>query len=241
METVDLEQFYSGGYFLVRAGHPGWEQLKGDLLPQKLLSLSKCICPQFDMSWGWTGGNKDNARDFGIPAAQLDEFVQWCQGDYRAELDMWGMFYTLEATRRFIRRFIPQTDELRIIGVGLPRDLADKDWSDPLPDNPNDYYGIEKQIDRHLPLEPGGEPLGFEVVSFSYSNFGHSWLCNYLHQDMHELFAIRPGPYGLIQSEAEARQVYDWIAEDNMQGRRAEPEPYDYWLLISYPLQAQLT
>jgi hypothetical protein len=52
------------------------------------------------------------------------------------------------------------------------------------------------------------------------------------------LFGIRPGSYGLIQREVEARQIYEWIEEeDEMKGRRAEPEPYDYWLLIEHPLE----
>jgi hypothetical protein len=53
---------------------------------------------------------------------------------------------------------------------------------------------------------------------------------------MHELFGIRPNQYGLISTYDEAKKVHDWIAEDNMQGTRAEPYPYDAWLLVSYPL-----
>gem|GEM_PF-1469357 len=39
MEYIDLEQFVSAGYFLIRAGNPGWEQLKTELLPEMLLSV----------------------------------------------------------------------------------------------------------------------------------------------------------------------------------------------------------
>ena len=78
--------------------------------------------------------------------------------------------------------------------------------------------------------------LGFEIASFAYHDFGHSWLCSGINQDMYQLYGIHPNAYGLIDTAEDARKVYDWIAEDEMQGRRAEPEPYAYWLLVSYPL-----
>jgi hypothetical protein len=53
---------------------------------------------------------------------------------------------------------------------------------------------------------------------------------------MHDLYGIRPNPYGLIDTFTDAKKVHDWIAEDNLQGTRAEPEPYAPWLLVSYPL-----
>ena len=67
-------------------------------------------------------------------------------------------------------------------------------------------------------------------------DFGHSWLCSGLERDMHERFGIRANNKGLLDSYADAKQVYDWIADDAMQGARAEPEPYALWLLLAYPL-----
>ena len=96
--------------------------------------------------------------------------------------------------------------------------------------------GIQKQIDQHLPLAEGGTILGFEVVSFAYSHFGHSWICSGLQLEMDDLFGVRPGQFGLIETREAAQQVYEWIAEDHQQGHRGEPEPYHYWLLVSYPL-----
>ena len=94
--------------------------------------------------------------------------------------------------------------------------------------------GIEKQIEQHLPLAEDGTALGFEVVSLSYSDYGCSWYCNHTAEDLGTLFGIRPGQFGLIETREQAQQVNDWIAEDPV--HRGEPEPYDYWLLMSYPL-----
>ena len=54
---IDQREYYSGGYFLIRANKPDWPQLQTELLPDKLLSLSRCICPQhLKFSWGWDAG-----------------------------------------------------------------------------------------------------------------------------------------------------------------------------------------
>ena len=38
MTDIDRSQFYSGGFFLIRAGHPGWKELDADLIPLRLLA-----------------------------------------------------------------------------------------------------------------------------------------------------------------------------------------------------------
>lgn len=231
MDKVDLNNFYSGGYFLIRAGHPGWEQLKTDLLPEMLISLSECICPKLSVHWGWNPGNKQAALNFGIPAEKLDAFVEWCNHTQDIEFD--SMFHTLDAARRFVDQFVPNHDKLLLLGAGLPRHLEVANWREP---SKGESYGIEKRIEAQLPIVQGGDPLGFDVLSFSYGDLAHSWLCSYLHVEMNQQFGIRPNQYGLLDNEQDAQKIYDWIAEDDMKGHRAEPEPYDYWLLLSYPL-----
>jgi hypothetical protein len=231
---INLSDFYSAGYFLIRANRPAWPQLSVELLPNKLISLSGCICPRLDITWGWTPGDPQAALDFGITEARLDEFLHWCKKEFETDVDYPGMFYSLDAARHFIRRFIADTNGLFLIGVGLPQNLLET--ARQRFDSCN-IHGIERQLTRRLPLENGAAALGFEVVSFSYNDFGDSWLCSGLERDMHRLFGIRPNPYGLIDTYEDAIKVYDWIAEDDMQGRRAEPEPYYPWLLVSYPLR----
>ena len=235
MEPVDIERFVSAGYFLIRAGNPGWDQLKTDLLPENLLSLANCISEKLNVGWGWNPGDKPSALQFGICEEMLDEFVEWCQHDYESELGVWSMFNSPEAANRFAAHFLVNFENLHLIGVGLPKGLEEKNWREE-PTEGQMICGIEKRIEQRLPLAKGGAPLGFEVISFEYGSFGHSWLCNYLHYEIYKLFGIRTGQYGLLQKEADARQIYEWIEEDDMQGRRAEPVPYDYWLLVDYPL-----
>ncbi len=141
------------------------------------------------------------------------------------------MFYSPDAARNFIRHFELNTDNLFIIGAGLPKELH-RAWLEEEPDN----EGIAKRVKQAIPIENSGEQIGYDVVSYSYTDFAHSWLCSGLEKDMYELFGIRTNQHGLLATSTDAKRVNDWIAEDNEQGARAEPEPYDYWLLVNYPL-----
>jgi hypothetical protein len=153
----------------------------------------------------------------------LTEFIDWCGPEYHELMDMWSMFHSPEAARSFIKRFEINTENLFIIGAGLPIELHQA-WVEEEPDN----KGIAKRVKLGLPVEEGGETLGYDVVSYSYTDFAHSWLCSGLDRDMNELFGIRTNDIGLLDTYADARQINDWIAEDEGKGTRAEPEPYDF-------------
>lgn len=227
---IDLTDYYSGGYFLIKANKPDWTQLQTPLLPEKLVSLSNCMCPKLGAHWGWIPGNPEAALKFGIPENKLSEFLEWCVTEYKADMDFWCMFYSPDSARRFVERFLPDRSDLFLIGAGLHKSLEATNLREPPTSEP---YPIERRIEQHLPLDEGGTVLGFEVISFSYGDFACSWLCSCLHEEMYNLYGIRPGQYGLLETQESARQIYQWITENK---HRAEPEPYDYWLLISYPI-----
>jgi hypothetical protein len=249
---IDPRDYYCGGYFLIRANTSGYNANR-PLLPDTIISLSECICLKLKIGWGWIPGDKEAALAFGIPEDKFDEFKAWSGPAHDVEMGLWSVFYSPDYARRFIERFLPDAGDLYLIGIGLHKELVGAFWQGQLFDvfwgqsrgvlrdqssYEKDYhYATERLIKRLLPLERGGKPLGYEVVSgVFYGDFGHSWLCSLIDVDMHELYGIRPNAYGLIDTYPEAKQVYEWIAEDEMQGGRSEPEPYNAWLLVSYPL-----
>jgi hypothetical protein len=229
-EPIDLSHFYSGGYFLIREGHPGWEQLKGPLLPDRLISLSSCIATHFQLHWGWNPGNKAKSKELGIPQSRWDAFVDWCNKADGVEISWASMFYSPEAARHFINQFVPDVTGLHLIGVGLAKEMEQQYWQEPLEPN-RELCGLEKRIEQHLPLIDDGHALGFDVVSFAYCDFEHSWLCHYHHKQVYEMLGIRAGAYGLIPIEEDARRVCDWF-----NANAPDHAPYDYWLLVDYPL-----
>lgn len=235
MDNVDLGDFYSGGYFLLRSGRPDWPPPFGEFLPSwNLISLSNCICrKRLSVLWGWIPGNREAALEFGIPEARLNDFLAWCGTEYRDLMDFPSMFHSPDAARTFVKRFGLGTDQLYIIGAALPKELHGA-----LHEEEADNEGIAKRLKQAIPVDQTGHVLGYEVVSYSYHDFAHSWLCSGLERNMYELFGIRANSSGLIDTYADAKKVNEWIAQDEGKGTRAEPEPYDFWLLVSYPLDA---
>lgn len=228
MPEADLNQYYSAGYFLIRATDSGWDLPKGTC-PDPIMSLSQCVCSRFELAWGWNPPFPQKAVDFGIPMNEYEAFAAWCQGN--SEIGWPGMFYSLGAARRAVTRFRIVSENLFLIGVGFSRDMEAAGWRGSGSHAQDD--AVSQQIAQNVPLELCGDVLGHEVVSFEFGDFGHSWLCSGIHK---EPFGFSLNSRGLINNYQDARRVYDWIAEDDMQGSRAEPEPYYIWLLVSYSL-----
>ncbi|MEL6407051.1 MAG: hypothetical protein AAFR81_21950, partial [Chloroflexota bacterium] len=223
--SINLNEYYSGGYFLVRSGRPDWKPPFGKYLPDgNLISLSKCInYLRLSVLWGWTTGDRDAARSFGISRKNMDKFVSWCGTEYQSFMGYRSMFYRPEDARAFIRQFKIQKNNLYLLGAALPKTYQ-KTWIDEEDNN----EGIAKRVKKGIAVDSTGKPIGFDVVSYSYSDFSHSWLCSGLEHEMNDLFGIRTNELGLLKSYDDAKKIYDWIAEDNYEGKRAEPEPYGF-------------
>jgi hypothetical protein len=236
---IDLADYYSGGYFLIRADNPArYAELINELQVDKVLSLSTLLCPRLAVHWGWTPDDRMAAIKFGIPENKFDEFVQWCNDAHYIDIEHPSMFVSVDAARLFVARFLLDMDGLYLIGAGLYKAVAETDWHFPSLGGESSL-GIDKRINQCLPVEVGGTPLGFDVVSFGYGDFYFSALCHnpQIHRDINELFGIRSGQFGLIQTREDAEKFFRWFMEEDENGNhRGEQEPYAYWLLVIYPL-----
>jgi hypothetical protein len=241
MDAIDLNDYFAGGYFVAKSIQRK-EWMSAELLPETIISLSSCLNKsKIQVFWGWdTDRYKTELEAIGIGEEQLDAFRLWSQSPIVGHPNV---FYSLNAAQDFTAKFI-STKNYLIFGVGLPKELVNKF----LDDNPQTIFYPETQttenmidgtnlvLSKQQTLESNGNVLGFDILSDSYSDFNHSWLCSGIHKDMFEQFGIHPNKYGLINTYKEANQVYEWIAEDELRGRRSEPEPYYPWLIVQYPI-----
>jgi hypothetical protein len=235
---IDLNAYVAGGYFLVRSVTRDADR-SPDLLPERLLSLSRCICPAVEIVWGWNGQEQVHALDFGVPEHKLADLRAWSTSE---TVDFPNVFLTLAAARQFAEDFLPEQEHLHLLGIGLPVGLINDFlrhkqtvYDAHLGQSREIIYGVSYMAKQRQPLPPGGQSLGYEVLSYDM-NINCSWLCNGIERDMADQFGICPNQHGLIATHDEALQVYAWIAEDEQRGTRAEPEPYYPWLVVDYPL-----
>lgn len=234
MSEINLDDYYSAGYFLIRkATAPPWLNNPEKLVPREIISLETEFCPQFNWTWGSDVDRKDDALSFGISEAKWDEFEKWCRDHLNKDIDIWTMFYSPTAAQLFIHEFIPKStwDGLMLIGAGLHRSCFHY-WFGPL--EPLEQ-GVIPRIQQRLPMETSGRILGFDVSGYAHHNFDHTWLSHHHHQGVFKEHGIRPDGYGLLATREEALLARDYtIAHDGY-------DDYEYWLLVSYPLEIQAT
>jgi hypothetical protein len=245
VNPIDLNDYVWGGFFVATYAADGW--WKSPLVPERIISLSRHIGRVLPVTWGWEPDkNRVELRRFGIREYQYQDFHQWA---VTCDADLFG-YYDLDETQEMIRRFIPKDWAVLLLAAGLHRELVDEFltykpypdehpnyivWSSPDHDERQRQFLAGHVVNDRDPLPEGGVTLGYEILSYEMG-LEHSWLSSGLLEVMLEQFNIRPNSYGLIDSYAEAKQVYEWIAEDKMQGTRAEPEPYYPWLIVQYPV-----
>jgi hypothetical protein len=239
---IDLSDYVAGGYFVVKYSDYGFSP--SELMPERAISLSVCISERFQVYWGWRkmGRSPDKIE---LPIEKIEAFNQW---NAEANADPDGI-YDIADARYAINEFCPNDPDVLLVGVGLHHELLNDFLTyKPYPDEHPNYEVYESPtadqersnllkehfVNKRMSLEKGGHPLGYEVISYLYG-WSHSWLCSGLEKDMYELFGIHPNQYGLIDRYGDAKKVYEWIAEDKMQGTRSEPEPYHPWLIVQYP------
>lgn len=229
MSDINLDDYYSAGYFLIRKNTaPFWLNNPEHLVPKEIISLESEFCPQFNWTWGSDLDRKDDALSFGINETKWSEFEKWCRDHLNKDMHIWTMFYSLTAARLFTHEFIPKSkwDGLMLIGAGLHSSCI-AEWME-LPEPPTE--GVEFRLQQHLAMESGGQFLGFDVASYAHHNFDHTWFSHHHHQGVFKEYGIRPGTLGLLPTPKEAEIACNYTNEH-------DGYYYDYWLLVSYPLE----
>ncbi len=228
MIDVNLSDYYSVGYFLTRrAKRPFWFEEPAGLIPDTFISLEEAFYPKLNLGWGWNEEYRPQAQEFGIKDEQWHEFQEWCINAHHQEIDVWCMFYSPSFIRKFIQQFFSDNHhDLIILGVGLHR-MYWNEWTEiPLTENTE---GVEKRLLQKLPMEDGGVVLGFDISSYAYHNFDHTWFSHGHHLGVYETLGIRPNQDGLVAIREDAIRARNYTNEH-------DEHFYDEWLLISYPL-----
>ncbi len=221
----------AGGYFLTRPiDRPGWTG--PDLLPAVLHSVSGCLADQAFEFW-WNENDASEATLFGAPLTRLADVAAWYGQHFDVDLGAPNVAFSPAVISAFVDEFIEDTGGLVILGCGL----AEADRERILVDHPADpglgEYGVYLMLERGVPMEPGGEVLGFEVLSYEYG-LEHSWLCNHLEEEARSVLRITPSlDTGLLDSYEEAAAVARYINEGDV---GAEPGLWLPWQITRYPV-----
>jgi len=237
----ETDEILAAGFLLSRPlTRPEW--FTGELLPDRMLSASPCICPQFPgeyaISWcsAEPGDRASGFDEIGIPSELRDEALEWATRSFEVLFGWPGVFFTLEAAQAAHSRFFAQGD-VAVLGLGLPGRYREEFLIEATPPPPKAGFaptgesGWLKVIRAGKSLPAGGTPLGFELLSAESGLLGHSWLCNGLERIFAERYGVRPNAAGFIESLEDAVLSSAAIETDDL---GAEPGPWFPWLIVRY-------
>lgn len=146
-------------------------------------------------------------QDAGLPAGELVS-MSGCVTTVVTPND-WDEWFGDPGSAERARR-----DGLHVLAVGMaaqdvPAVLEDVGGGDVAVD------GLPARLARAEAV-PGGEVLGFELVGYD-SGIWHTWTClGGLVRDVGEATGVRPGRWGLIQDEREARLAAEWLTASGL-------------------------
>ncbi len=227
------------GYYVVRVVEAP-SGLRRGALSEQILTLSSCITEFFPDTWAldWVTCSEedrfDAAAQLGIRGRALPTFARQMTEAFDASQLGWpNVWLSLDAARQAARDFLPP-DAGVLVGLGLPLDLVDGVLAAAEPKPGEGRIGLYSALSQRLPLDPAGEPIGWEILGLERGGTYHSWLCNSLHVHIPpSIGEAASGAFGTIASEQHARDILATIARDPS---IAEPVPWFLGRLFRYSL-----
>jgi len=227
--NADLDDYICGGYFLTkRVSRPAYVS---NLAPDRMTTLSACFTDIAPDSWADADYRHDDVEQvqeavkFGIPATAVPELVNMFTRAVRPE-HLTNFFPSLSIGQNFYR-YCADKDLVVLIGIGLERSLIPTLHAQ-LHDDVNEGYGLIERVNANIPLERGGNVLGYEPLGFDATRF-HSWLCHNAPVDAYDRFGIRPNSTGLIDSFADVVRI-----TEHLKATGAELAIWEPWLVVQY-------
>lgn len=154
----------SGGFYVAFLSSLT-EYMSPELIPDKVLSASRCICKFFPDAWAieWTNQQLEErlkqASAFDVSATDLPKVVTWATESISTASGWPNAFYTLEAAQEARERSLPHDSELVIFGLGLHRSDIEA------------FPAGRRARTRQLRIFPTGETVFFNVSAAARRSF----------------------------------------------------------------------
>lgn len=236
MDNFLKENFYLGGYYIVKpTNREDW--MDGEIFQDVVLSASSCICeffPDLDIIWSQSEKKKKKYRkELMMDEKTFDEMKEFICERYEA-FESQCVFDSYEDIFKFYNRFFSTRDDLKIIGIALPKKFKRVFLEDA---DENDAETLESEVCKNIFYEkyinPKGKILGYEILGYEYSSF-HSYICNNLFDYYRDKYGFKLNENGFISTLEEVEKLVDYTNRENLP---SEPVLWLPWILIEYPVK----
>ena len=164
--------------------------------------------------------------------------MDWATNQEKASQLLWpNVLVSLATARELLERFMPDRQDLRLLGIALAEQHVPTFLASLAPDCPSGACpriglpGVCQALERTEALPDGGEVLGFEILGMADAPPFHSWLCNGLHELTAKELGIRPNARGFIDGQADVEKVAEFCNRPDTPG---EPTSWGAWRIVEY-------
>jgi hypothetical protein len=237
-----LSEFTSAGFMITRpVTRPSC--FSADLLPERIVSLSRCISNFVPDTWciEWTQDSRENrleeARRFDLDAAGLARLTARVTPHFGTSLGWPNTVFDHQLAVQLVEILLAGVPDVTLLELGLHSSLTKRFCREAEPPAqqpgfaPNGRHGLYEAILKRRSLSEGGHVLGFEPLVIEDS-LSHSWLCNRLETPVAEHLGIRPNSSGMIDTFEDACRCVEYISREDV---GAEPGLWIPWLIIEHP------
>lgn len=209
--------------------------MDASLVPERILSVSECVGAVAPAAWAyyWTSsepGSRAAALEaLGLQEAVVEPLAKWIDVALGAgQLGFPSTFFSLAKAQEFRARFFPNHDDVHVVGLALDRDRA-LVLRTALKSVGTAHDGPGAMLAQDLALEPGGRPLGFDVLALDTGGF-HSFLCGGAERRLFARLGARPNARGFFDEAGLARDCAALVEAEGL----GEPGPWSAWEVLAY-------
>lgn len=236
--------FYLAGFYLIRGSPKQTGMDKDHLLPDKIWSGSRHICPKFPDSWilGWRSSNEAQAEqeretarknmqlsvdDFGAVQKDFNELFS------RDQFGFPNVFMNAEIAREKFHQYFTAVPDLKLLGLGLPESYLEgffASWPE------NGFEAVERngvyQKLSQKEICDQSSCIGYDLLGFDGADYC-SFLCGSMESEIHEKYGVQYNEYGFITEFAPAERVSQAIVNGE---ETAEDGFWAPWLVVEVEL-----
>jgi hypothetical protein len=140
-------------------------------------------------------------------------------------------FADLATARVFCARFLKDTNDIYLLGIGLSKEDADLCISEEKPTEGIGVSLVYNVLCRNEYIDTT-DLLGFDVLGCDMG-FYHSYICNSFESEFHSKFVLKPNRYGLYDSYDKAKQAAHYLLDEES---HAEPALWLAWAVCRFKL-----
>lgn len=221
-----------GGYFIVIPA------LRSDcmdpiLVPQKIISISECICDVLPGIWGlnWVSDRNKQIIEaksiLNINDNEFEELEKWVSEEFNIGNYGWQHgFSNIISAKRFADKFLHNLNEYWILSIGLTQSETELFLSKEKPQNNLGGTLVYNVLKQGIVLETKAI-LGVDLLGYDNGAF-HSYLCNGLEKDLFDKYGIIPNKFGFYDDYNCILEASEYVSSDEV---GAEPALWQPWII----------